>query len=150
MKSIIILQTTIYKLAIILLILLPISSCDSVFIDCSTYDFSDCTYDEPSEALLYINLSYEPEFDSVRVTIFDGDVEDKDTIESFIADYHTYDIWLKVNKDYSGTAEYFTGNKVITVIDGDKLRTQQVSRCEESCYIIKGDELNLQLKFNNL
>ena len=131
---------------LIVVTLLTLFNCEALFLDCDTYDFSDCPLDEPLDAEMFINLSDPSDFDSVLVTIYNGIIENEDTIDFFFAESDQYSIWLMIDKRYSATAEYFTGSYKTTVVDGSKLRTNTTTRCEETCYLIKGDELKLQLK----
>ena len=123
-----------------------LNSC-SDYVDCSTYDFVDCPFDEPVSSNLYIELSIDNENDSVPVEFYIGRIEDGTLDTSFIATESEYVFELPVNKYYSVKAEYISHGKKVIAIDGDEMRTYQTSKCDEYCWQVKGDVLNIKLKY---
>ncbi len=117
------------------------------YVDCSTYDFADCPIEEPISSNLYIELSIDSENDSVPVEFYIGRVEDGILDTSFIATENEYVFELPVNEYYSAKAEYISHGKKVIVIDGNEMRTYQTSKCEQYCWQIKGDVLNIKLKY---
>jgi hypothetical protein len=114
---------------------------------CSDYNFDDCTLDEPIEALFTLKLSKPENQDSVLVFTYRGKIDDGERIDSFYSYATEETYYLKVNRYYSAMAEYYIGGDTIRVVNGQELRTVKTTRCEETCWKIKGDELDLRLKF---
>ena len=122
------------------------SSC-SDYVNCSTYDFSDCPFDEPVSSDLYIEITIDEENDSVPVEFYIGRVEDGILDTAFIATENEYIFELPVNEYYSAKAEYISHGKKVFAIDGGEMRTYQTTKCDEYCWEIEGDVINIKLKY---
>lgn len=129
-----------------LLFMLVLSNSCNLY-PCSDNIFDDCFLDEPIVARFVLKLSQPENMDSLLVFTYRGKIEDGELIESFysFATEESYD--LEVNKYYSAYAEYYINGDTIRVVDGQELRTVKTSKCEETCWKVKGDELDLRLKF---
>ncbi len=114
---------------------------------CSDYDFDDCFLDEPVDAFFILKISQRNDQDSVLIMFYRGTVDDGVLIDSFYSFSSEESYYLDVDQRYSGYAEYYVEDDTIHAIDGQKLRTVETSKCEETCWKIKGDELDLRLKF---
>lgn len=114
---------------------------------CADYDFEDCSLDEPVDAFFVLKLTKPEGQDSVLVFTYRGKIDNGELIDSFYSFNSEESYYLKVNQYYSAMAEYYKGGDTIRVVDGQELRTVKTSKCEETCWKIKGDELDLRLKF---
>jgi len=137
------------KIKLLLLLLISffiISSCDD-YVDCSDYDFSDCTFEEPTTGFLQITLTIDSSNDSVPVDLFIGKVEDGIIDTSFIATEIKYVFELPINVYYSVRAEYNSLGTKVFAIDGEEMETYLSSECEQECWKIRGDDLYVRLKY---
>ena len=137
------------KLIIPLLISFMFFTSCGDYVDCSTYDFVDCTFEEPTTGLLQITLTIDSANDSVPIDLFIGKVEDGIIDTSFIATEYLYFIELPVNVYYSVRAEYNSFGTKVVVIDGDEMSTYESTECEQYCWRIDGDELYVKLKYED-
>lgn len=130
---------------IIILSLIIAFSCEngSTFgIDCN-----ECFNERPDSADLIIYCTINSENPYVPIKLYRGDVEDKqvdwvDTV--YEKEYHLYS---EVGQTYSVEAKYKSGTKNIIAVDGDKMKTSQVTDvCDQDCWIVKGGILDVRLK----
>ena len=124
-----------------------IQSCNLDLDPCADYNFDDCFLDEPVDAFFELKISQPENVDSVLVKSFRGTIDEGELIEAFYS-YNTEEsYYLDVNHYYSAFAEYYIKGDTIRVVDGQELRSVKTSKCDETCWKIKGDELDLRLKF---
>jgi len=98
------------------------------------------------------NIEYKVTLDNentfVPITLYAGNIDDgiiisRDTVYSL----PHYSEMLDFGKYYSAVAKYTHKGRVINAVDGRELRKKiDESSCEESCYTIQGDVLDLRLK----
>lgn len=111
-------------------------------------DCDECSAFKPEYADLTIKFTINEENPYVKYILYEGNFDTGDTIlidTTFI----TKVVWnLNVNKYYSVKAEYSSGARTIFAVDGNELRTKKDrSSCDEECYIILGNELDVRLKY---
>ncbi len=111
-------------------------------------DCDECYYNRPDSSDLVVNLTINSENPSVPLVFYKGKVEDG--IIEWVDTATTSTLYLlsPVNKFYSVKAVYKSGEKKIIAIDGDKLKTRQVSGvCDRDCWVIYGGILDVRLKY---
>ena len=114
---------------------------------CGDDAFADCFLDKPDTVLFVLKISHTNNVDSVLVRTYKGKMDDGLMIDSFYSYLDEESYLLAVNNYYSAFVEYYIHGDTIRVVDGQKLRTKETTKCEETCWEIKGDELDLRLKF---
>lgn len=111
---------------------------------------NDCLPDEPAYATLIINLDpYKRMKTSPMVEIFEGNIEDGQSLARFSQWTGTSTYPVKINKKYSVTVTYFdeSGNKYIAVDSATPLIKYVTDFCKEPCYFVYGKTVNLSLKY---
>lgn len=110
-------------------------------------DCSDCYIEKPADAYVDIRVTINKENPYVPIELFLGDFEKGNLIYSDTATTSTYTIILEMNNSYSVVAKYSSKSRVVYVVSGEKLRTKKdYDSCEEVCYTIKGDVIDVRLK----
>jgi len=128
-------------------ILIPMSCEDTtIFVDCSK-----CYTEKPIEGTLKVKISYNNENLSVPITIYLGDIEDGNILQQYITfgdtNHSYYYDGAEFGQYYSVVATYQKSGRTIKVVDGKKLRVRlDNSSCDNSCYVIEGDEFDVTLK----
>jgi hypothetical protein len=134
---------------LIFLILIAFFSCENGFlINCP-----DCLSEEPSDATLIIKLNTydESSGNPVAVNIYEGNIEDNILIQSFQARESTIQHQVLLNKKYTVTATYaINGINYIAIDSATPKVKYNKSQCDNPCYIIYGERLNLKLKYERL
>ena len=120
-------------------------SCEGseLFVNCS-----DCTKDEPYEAMLTCQIS--PDFhNGTLVQIWEGKLEDSIFVDSRqVFSSGTFKTTVALNRHYTITATYFIDNKTYVAVNSATPRVRRVeSKCDEACYFVYGNEVNLRLKY---
>ncbi len=117
-------------------------SCEEiVFVDCT-----ECEVSEPTEAYLQIWLDKNPE--GARVKIYVGNPEDDILLLKFTT--YTEVLFQKVplNKSYTLTAEYPKSGKTYIAVNSVTPRVKyELQKCNDPCYYIYNDIIELQLKY---
>ena len=135
-----------FSVLILLIIIISFSCIKDSFnfnIDCD-----ECYYNRPDSADLVVNITINDENPRVPLVFYKGKIEDGiiewiDTTSS-----STLYLFSPVDKYYSVKAVYNSGDKTIIAIDGDKLKTRQVSGvCDRDCWVIYGGTLDVRLKY---
>ena len=132
-------------LSIIVITILTPSSCEDLklFVDCDK-----CYTDLPEKYSIEIKVNLDSENPYIPITLYKGEIDngsiiDTDTI--YYTPYYTIDV--KFGEYYSAIARYRHHGRVIYAVDGRKLSKKlDESSCNESCYVVSGDELDLRLK----
>jgi hypothetical protein len=113
---------------------------------------SDCYRDKPGEYLLYVYLTFNDSITEVPLVLFRGDIENHDTVYADTAraedDYpYLFDIDVKVDREYSMSAEYrFTG-RTLYAVDGTELKARLVTEtCDQDCWVIDDNALDLEIR----
>ncbi|MCX6258037.1 MAG: hypothetical protein NTW49_09130 [Bacteroidia bacterium] len=122
-------------------------SCDKAWVDCDTYNFSDCNEVEPVVGEMKIHLTINAENDSVPLVVYYGNFEDRDTAYADIVRADTVTYSLPVNHRYSVTAEYTSGDKHITAVDGVEMKKKSSEVCKATCWKVTGNEMDVTLHY---
>lgn len=116
-------------------------------------DCADCYTPKPKYGPVTISVTADVNNKKIPIKIFKGMY-----LESYRNDYSSalyvdtltesktiFD--LEPNEYYSVEAEYTRNGKKILVVNGDKLKRYQVSdKCDETCWIFKGGDIDVTLK----
>ena len=80
--------------------------------------------------------------------VYRGNIEnDTDYIDTAITS--PYYLYSKIDQFYSVRAEYHVGDRIINVVDRDKVQAKHVSEsCDVECWVITDGVLNVELKFD--
>jgi hypothetical protein len=123
---------------------------DKVFT--GSVDCSECYQEKPDEYLLYVYLTFNDSIREIPLVLYRGDIENHDTVYADTAraedDFpYLFDIDVKVDREYSMSAEYrFTG-RTLYAVDGTKLTTALVTEsCDAYCYVINDNYMYLEIK----
>ena len=114
--------------------------------DTSEGDFCDnCRYIKPLKANVKIGLSKVN--DSAHVKIYrDKKEEGYVLLEKTVYDT-PFTVQLNTQAEYSATAKYYLSDRTVTVVDGTFIELKKYdNRCDSTCWKIKGNTMNLQLK----
>lgn len=127
-----------------LLVVTPISCEDSILI----VDCDKCYTDLTNKYSLEIKITFDEENSAVPITIYRGNIDDGIVISEDTAYANPYySIDVEFGHKYSAIAKYSHKGRVIYAVDGRELRKKyEKSSCDEPCYVIKGDVLDLRLK----
>ena len=110
-------------------------------------DCSECTAEEPYEATLkcQIDLVY----DETLVQVWEGKLEDSILVDSrLILLSSVFEKNVALNKQYTITATYIIDNKTYVAVDSASPKVKRSkSKCDELCYYVYGNEVNLRLKY---
>ncbi|MFZ2286862.1 MAG: hypothetical protein WAV93_07750 [Bacteroidales bacterium] len=133
-------------IAVVILLTLLFSCEDSFVSDCS-----ECYPAGVSKAKLKI-LIRNPDYVPVNptVTLYEGAVEDGIVIRQFSLEeaYSYVEEDAILYKDYSATLEFtLDGRKYITTAGARPQTGYDKSTCEEPCYFIYGNVLDLRLRY---
>jgi hypothetical protein len=136
-----------YRLILAAFLILLVCSC-SEKIFTSGVDCEECYQIKPDSAYLVVKLTVNDTYESIPIVVYRNEVEKRDIDYVDTAYESTYYLLVAVNKEYSVEAEYINGDSKIIAIDGTRIKTKHVSsECDEECWIIEGDELNMELKY---
>ncbi len=121
------------------------SSCEdlNLFIDCS-----NCFPDIGAKYNLKISVSINAENQLVPITVYKGTIDNGEVISTdYTSESTYYSIPVKFGEYYSAEARYRDKGRVIYAVDGRKLiKSYHKSGCDEACYEINGEKLDLRLK----
>lgn len=108
----------------------------------------ECYQEKPDSAYLVIELTINDNYEFIPLTVYKNEVENNE-VEWIDTAYETpFYLLVPVNKYFSVAAEYISNNGKIIAIDGTKIKIKHVSgECDEDCWIIEGDDLNVKLKY---
>lgn len=107
----------------------------------------DCTVEEPVEAVLRIRLSI-VNYDYVRVSIYEGELEDNILIGWFDTHSDTETRTVSLNKMYTVTADYLIEGVSYRAVNSAIPRVKyEKSQCDEPCYFIYDSSVDLRLKY---
>jgi hypothetical protein len=109
-------------------------------------DCSNCTPTEPDNANLAIKI--EKIETPAIINIYEGELEDSVLYSSTQQWGSEYTPIVGFNKKYTVTATYIIGNKSYTAVDSAIPRVKYTeTQCEEACYYIYDNNLDLRLKY---
>ncbi|HUS87306.1 MAG TPA: hypothetical protein VMW76_08705 [Bacteroidales bacterium] len=125
------------------LILLILFSCEEF--ELVTCD--NCLYEEPSVAILNISLDEGLSFGYVHtIVIYKGKIEDGIVIDTFETQY-SRNIEVSLNTEYTVTASVTINGNTYVSTDSAIPRTKTYYGCDELCYYVVDDKVNLNLKY---
>lgn len=121
-----------------------IFSCEEqfVFVNCS-----ECVAEEPLNIELKIKI-YSAENVPAIINIYEGNLEDNIVYSTFaIANQDLINQTVSINKKYTVTATYNLENKEYIVVDSTTPRVKlEESACEDPCFYVYNNKINLRLK----
>jgi hypothetical protein len=127
------------------LIIIIIMSCEGseFFIKCS-----DCTKNEPYEATLTCQITSNS-YSGTLVQIWEGKLEDSIFVDSKrLFSSLTFKTTVALNRHYTITATYIIDNKIYIAVGSAYPKVKRSnSKCDEECYFIYGNEVDLRLKY---
>ena len=139
--------TVLYFLLIIPPLIISIGCERDVPTKLGTIDCIDCFQDRPEWGPLNVTLTINNENPFVPLVIYIGNIEDNNI--EWIDTSYSADYWVDVpvNKYYSITAEYKSGDKTIFAVDGDDFKLKYTeNNCDFPCYYYYGGYYDVQLK----
>ncbi|MBN1159599.1 MAG: hypothetical protein JXA61_09475 [Bacteroidales bacterium] len=110
-------------------------------------DCSECYQIRPDSADLIVRLTLNGGIQEVPLTFYRGNIEGGvvECVDTAFTD--PYYLWVAVEQAYSVKAEYYHGGKVVYAVDGTTIEILKVpDACDEECYIINGETLDVRLK----
>lgn len=125
--------------------LVPPYSCEdsTLFVDCDS-----CYKSISEEVSIELKVTIDDENNFVPITLYKGNIDNGEIIltdTSYSNTYYTQA--LEIGENYSAIAKYSHGGRVIYAVDGRELRKKYIKNsCNEPCYILQGDVLDLRLK----
>ncbi len=114
--------------------------------NCEDYDFSDCYLEEPEWDFIYLKVTINDQNPYVPIVIYRGNFEDNNIEWIDTAYSANYSIDVPLNKYYSVTAEYKVSTYKVLAVDGNDVRKNKTTVCEERCWYITGEEFDVELK----
>jgi hypothetical protein len=137
-------KKVIFPIVTLVAILIPIS-CENfkLLVDCEK-----CYTDLPDKYSLELKITIDSENTSVPITLYKGKINSGEIIDvDTVYANPYYSIEVEFGEYYSAIARYRHNGRVIYAVDGQKLSKKlDESSCNESCYVISGDMLDLRLK----
>jgi hypothetical protein len=123
----------------------------AVFLSCEKQGFivncSDCTTNEPTKTDLEVKLDDWHSINSVRIDVYEGNLEDKVLYSSFSANSKKTTVSVTINKKYTVTATYNNSNDTFIAVDsatpGIKYEKNQ---CDNPCYFVYDRKIDLRIK----
>ncbi len=82
--------------------------------------------------------------DSTYIILYNGYLEDKDTVGVYASVNDEINFYLPVGNRYACEAYYSVGTQIVIALDGGRLRQRSEVNCDETCY--KESTLNLDLR----
>lgn len=135
-------------LTLLIIALIVVFSCEegrsTLTINCD-----ECYFYEPDSFELETELTINSAYDSAYLEFFQGTVESGElSWEGPVFTPYFYHL-VRVNEYYSVRATYHKNGETIIAIDGDKMVTRYITdACDSDCWIVKGRNLNVKLKFD--
>ena len=123
----------------------------SVFLSCEKQGLivncSDCTTDEPSKTDLKIKLDLTYSQNSVRIDVYEGNIEDNVLYSSFNSAAANTFIQVTINKKYTVTATYvILDNYYIAVDSATPGIIYEKDQCKSPCYFVYDRDIDLRIK----
>jgi len=109
-------------------------------------DCGDCTQDEP--ATDYLLIKFTVNNPAATINVYEGELEDGVLLSSGNPPSDIYRIDVRLNKKYTVTARYEIGGKTYTAVDAAIPRTKFTeTQCQDPCWYVYDNELDLRLKY---
>lgn len=129
---------------IIVLLLFSVGfSCEKngFFVNCE-----DCIRDEPVDTRLEITLDADITSGAV-ITVYEGNIEDNIIYTTFKVSTEETSVVVFLNRKYTVSAKYLISDTNYIVVDSATPRvTYDDMKCDEPCYYIYDNDVNLKLK----
>ena len=109
---------------------------------------SECTETEPYYATLKCKIDFDAQ-NGTLVQVWEGKLEDSIFVDSRrMYSTSVFEKEVSLNKYYTITATYIIDNKTYVAVGSASPKVKRTnSQCDESCYYVYGNEINLQLKY---
>jgi hypothetical protein len=140
-----------FSLAFLLVVVVIFMSCDRKIFT-SEVDCSECYQTKPDKYFLMVYLTFNDSITEIPVVLYNGDVEKGDvlgydTVRAEDERPYMYFEDVTVDRDYSMRAEYRFAERTLYTIDGIHPKAKLVTDvCDQSCYVIEDNEMNLEVK----
>jgi hypothetical protein len=107
---------------------------------------SNCSFDEPFEAMLYIKSTINSENPRVPIAVFRGNYDDRVLLfrDTLTSDLHYY--WLPVDFRYSVEARYEQAGRTIIAVDDARVTRDSEWECGERCWTLRNGTVNVRIK----
>jgi len=108
---------------------------------------SDCTKDEPYVTMLKCKIIPDS-YEGTLVQIWEGKLEDSILVASKRVFGLTFETAVALNRYYTITATYIVDNKTYVAVNSATPKVGRAdNKCDEACYFVYGNEVNLRLKY---
>jgi hypothetical protein len=109
---------------------------------------SECSADEPYEAMLKCKIDWDNK-QGTLVQIWEGKLEDSILIDSRrVYSSASFEKKVPLNRYYTVTATYIIDNKTYVAVGSASPKVKHTnSQCDEPCYFVYNNIVNLQLKY---
>jgi hypothetical protein len=109
---------------------------------------TECQAEEPIEAVLTINLS--TEYGETFINIYQGYLEDSVLFSSIRTFSSEENLTVPIDKKYTLTAKYLYSGSIYYAVNSVTPRVKYVKdQCNDPCYYIYNDKVDLRLKYTN-
>lgn len=106
----------------------------------------DCQTNEPYNATIKIKLRETG--NPVTINIYEGDIEDDILYASYITNGSDYSLQTGLNRKYTFAATYSIEGKTYIAVNSTIPRVKyEESECEDPCYFIYDNIVDLRLKY---
>ncbi len=128
-----------------LLVLALFFSCEKqgLFVKCF-----ECTKDEPVDTDLEVKADVNDNGKPVLINVYEGNLEDSILYASYTASRSISYTNVTLNKQYTVTATYFISGITYISVDSATPRVRyDKNQCDNPCYFVYDDVVNLKLKY---
>jgi hypothetical protein len=110
---------------------------------------SDCNGEEPSETELEIKLDMNVgAWVSAIVRVYEGNIDDSLLLGTFELTDDNFQYPVPVNKKYTVSATYDTGDATYVAIDSTTPKVHyETEQCDKPCYYVYNRKINLNIKY---
>ena len=131
--------------ALIFIFMVLLFSCEDIatlVVDCSK-----CKADEPSEAEIDIRLS--DSYSPIAINIYEGNLEDSILYRSFTTIGKSTTYSLPLNKKFTFTAKYYkVSGEYYYAVNSTTAHVKYIKdQCDNACYFVYDNTVNLRLKY---
>lgn len=144
-------KKSLYKLVFGLMVTAAIMACDNrSFI--GIVECAECYQEKPDEYYLDVYLTFNDSITEIPLILYRGDIEDRDTVFADTAragDGYPYlfGIDVRLERDYSMSAEYRFAGRTLYAVDGTRLKARLVTEtCDVDCYVVDDNIMELEIK----
>ena len=139
---------TIFSILLITIFSFAIKGCErDEPLNLNKIDCLYCYQDKPELGPLDVLLTINDENPYVPIVVYIGNIEDNNVEYIDTATSSNYYVDVSVNKFYSISAEYKSGNTTIFAIDGDEFKIKYSSDgCDLPCYYFSGGYFDVRLR----